>query len=108
MNDSADISDYIARSAEALERRGIREYNMLRYFFPGSYKTEDHSIILDSQVSPVDLLLVYHHEYVHAYFSQLHYGEMIRRLEAFGCLMIEPLNLIRGLTIWNEYYPLFG
>lgn len=85
-----------------------RTVNMMRTLHPGSYVVDDSSIIIDKSLPPIMRMLVIIHEFMHAHLSHYHYGEMIRRLEAFGQLVITPLNILRGLILMEAYRTQFG
>jgi tetratricopeptide (TPR) repeat protein len=88
-------SDFLAFMAKMREQKAYTR----RTLFPGSFKADDFTLMVDTQLPLPLFVFVGHHEYVHALLSQLHYGEMIRRLEDFNTLAFQPLAEIRALTI---------
>ncbi len=77
-----------------MERREHYAY-ILRSLFPGSYKTDDLTLMVNSDLPPHIHALVMLHELTHAEFGHQHYGEMIRRLEHLAILAAIPLHQIR-------------
>src|ERR1700674_3356330 len=54
----------------------------LRSLFPGSYKADDFTLMINRQLPPHVFNLVMHHELIHFKFSRQSYGETITRLES--------------------------
>jgi tetratricopeptide (TPR) repeat protein len=67
----------------------------LRSLYPGSYKTDDLTLMVNRELPPHIHTLVMLHELTHAEFGWQHYGEMIRRLEHLAILVAIPLHQIR-------------
>jgi len=94
-----ELRGQIAAAYAKLLKYRQSQFDTARSLYPGSYRVEDYSIVIDTSMPELSQQIVLLHELVHADLGQHHYGEMICRMESFGRQLIVPLNELRGRLI---------